>query len=114
MIARARATAGRKTEEKRQQEIERLELEHQAQVAAQSEGEAKPKIIQMKEWLASQISKKATASGDTRANSPYKPQAVQPDADGVSDIIYAPLGMQAAAGAYQETIDYERCVGWTD
>lgn len=112
LIARARATADRKAEEKRQREIERLAQEQQAQIAAQAETENKPKIIQMKEWLASQMNKKAGA--EPRANSPYKPQAVQPDADGVSDIIYSPLGMQAAAGAYQETIDYERCVGWTD
>lgn len=114
LIARARATAERKAEEKRQLEIERLAQEQQAQIAAQADPEAKPKIIQMKEWLASQMNKKASDPVATRANSPYKPQAVQPDADGVSDIIYSPLGMQAAAGAYQETIDYERCVGWTD
>lgn len=112
LITRAKATAERKAEEKRQREIERLAQEQQAQIAAQAEPEAKPKIIQMKEWLASQMNKKATT--ETRANSPYKPQAVPTDADGVSDIIYSPLGMQAAAGAYQETIDYERCVGWTD
>ncbi|MCC7161713.1 MAG: hypothetical protein IT331_04410 [Anaerolineae bacterium] len=111
LIARARATAERKAAEKRQREIERLAQEQQAQVAAQAGPETKPKIIQMKEWLASQMNKKAAG---TPTNSPFKPQAVQPDADGVSDIIYSPLGMQAAAGAYQETIDYERCVGWTD
>lgn len=111
LIARARATAERKAAEKRQREIERLAQKQQAQVAAQAGPETKPKIIQMKEWLASQMNKKAAG---TPTNSPFKPQAVQPDADGVSDIIYSPLGMQAAAGAYQETIDYERCVGWTD
>lgn len=112
LIARAQATAARKAEEKRQREIEKLAAEQQAQIAAQTEPEAKPKIIQMKEWLSAQMNKKTNA--ETR-NSPYKPQTVQADADGVSDIIYSPLGMQAAAaGAYQETIDYERCVGWTD
>ncbi len=113
LVARAKATAARKAEEKRQRELEReaervaLAQQEQAQASA---ADAKPKIIQLKEWLAGQRTKKAS-NGST--NSIYKPQPVRADEDGVSDIIYAPLGMQAA-GAYQETIDYERCVGWTD
>lgn len=107
LIARAQATAARKAEEKRAREMERAAREEQANYSAQSE--AKPKIIQMKEWLAGQINKKQNSN----APSPYKPQIVKPDADGVSDIVYSPLGAQNAS-AYQETVDYERCVGWTD
>lgn len=107
LIARAQATAARKAEEKRARETERAAREEQANYSAQSE--AKPKIIQMKEWLAGQINKKQNSN----APSPYKPQVVKPDVDGVSDIVYSPLGAQTAS-AYQETVDYERCVGWTD
>jgi hypothetical protein len=108
LITRARATAARKAEEKRARESERAS-NREPEPPAQPE--AKPKIIQLQEWLAGQLLKKQ--NGDTRANNPYKPQSVRADADGVSDIVYAPLGGQAAI-AYQETIDYERCVGWTD
>jgi len=107
LIARAQATAARKAQEKQARELERVALEEKATYNAPPE--PKPKIIQMQEWLAAQVSKKQNA----KANSPYKPQAVSADADGVSDIVYSPLGAQMA-GAYQETIDYERCVGWTD
>ena len=110
LIARAKATAERKAQEKQQRELERIAREEQEKFQAQqAQPEGKPKIIQMKEWLAGQMQKKQNAN----ANSPYKPQAVQADAEGVSDIVYAPLGAQMAT-AYQETIDYERCVGWTD
>lgn len=152
LIARAKATAARKAEEKRQRELERaaleqarqrelerialeqarqLEIERLAlQEAQRLEAErvaleqvqqreakyntapasdGKPKIIQMKEWLKEQATKKQKSN----TPSPYKPQAITPDADGVSDIVYSPLGAQTAM-AYQETIDYERCVGWTD
>lgn len=109
LIARAQATAARKAQEKQARELERAALEAPAEYNAQSE--PKPKIIQLQEWLAGQINKKSNAAN--RAPSPYKPQAVQADPDGVSDIVYSPLGAQMAS-AYQETIDYERCVGWTD
>ncbi len=108
LIARAQSIAARKAQEKKLREAERL-AEQENERAAQPE--AKPKIIQMKAWLESQVNKKQRAAQD--AKNAYKPQAVNPDADGVSDIVYAPLGMQNAQ-VYQETIDYERCVGWTD
>ncbi len=108
LIARAQATAARKAQEKQQREIERVAREEQENHNAQSE--TKPKIIQMKDWLAGQLNKKQNSAA---RNNQYKPQTVQADADGVSDIVYAPLGAQMA-NAYQETIDYERCVGWTD
>lgn len=115
LVARAKATAARKAEEKQQRELELAAREKQAQYEAQAQGqplpEAKSKIIQLQDWLASQVAKKQ--GGEKRGSNLYKPQAVTPDEDGVSDIVYAPLGMQASA-AYQETIDYERCVGWTD
>lgn len=116
LIARAKETAARKALEKQQSEMERAAREKQEQYetqtqAAQTQTDGKPKIIQLQEWLASQVAKKQ--GGEKRANNLYKPQQVTPDADGVSDIIYAPLGAQMTA-AYQETIDYERCVGWTD
>lgn len=107
LISRARATAARKAQEKQQREKERTALETQAQYNAVLE--AKPKIIQLQEWLAGQINKKQTGASSKNA---YKPQPLNPDADGVSDIVYSPLGQVATA--YQETIDYERCVGWTD
>lgn len=109
LIARARATAAHKAQEKHARELERVALEAPAEYNAQPE--PKPKIIQLQEWLAGQINKKS--NGASRPPSPYKPQAVQTDSDGVSDIVYSPLGAQMAS-AYQETIDYERCVGWTD
>lgn len=129
LIARARVVSERKAQEKQQREIERAaqllvqqqeqELAsltaQQAQAALVTQAangapsEAKPKIIRMKEWLKEQANKKQKSG----APGAYKPQTVTPDADGVSDIIYAPLVAQAAQ-AYQETIDYERCVGWTD
>ena len=108
LIARAQATAARKAQEKQQRELERVAREEQENYNAQPE--AKPKIIQMKDWLAGQLNKKQNGAA---RNNQYKPQTVQADADGVSDIVYAPLGAQMA-NAYQETIDYERCVGWTD
>lgn len=109
LVARAQATAARKAQEKQVREMERAAREEQEAYSAQPE--PKKKIIQLQEWLAGQIAKKQGGTGST--NSPYKPQAVPADADGVSDIVYSPLGAQMA-NAYQETIDYERCVGWTD
>lgn len=108
LIARAQATAARNAQEKQQREMERAAREEREKYQApQPQSEAKPKIIQMKEWLAGHVNKKSNAP------SPYKPQPAPSDADGVSEIIYAPLSAQTAS-AYQETIDYERCVGWTD
>lgn len=133
LIARAKATAERKAQEKRQRELERAaeqeriaqellaqELHAQAALAqaaavpaaqsAAAQPEPRGKIIQLQDWLAGQANKKQVK--EARASA-YKPQTVPTDADGVSDIVYAPLGAQMAS-AYQETIDYERCVGWTD
>ena len=56
LIARARATAARKAEEKQQRELERVALEQQA--AYNTQPEPKPKIIQLQEWLAGQVNKK--------------------------------------------------------
>lgn len=109
LIARAKATAARKAEEKHQAELARAAHENQAQSAA-PQPEAKSKIIQMKEWLEGQVQKKQNAAA---RNNFYKPQEMMPDPDGVSEIVYAPLSAQATA-AYQEIVDYERCVGWTD
>lgn len=108
LIARAQATQARKAQEKQQRELERAAREQAEPYNASPP--AKPKIIQMKEWLTGQMQKKQ--AGEQR-NALYKPQTIRADADGVSDIVYAPLGAQTSA-AYQETIDYERCVGWTD
>jgi hypothetical protein len=112
LIARAKAMAARKAEEKQQRELERIAREQQEQYQA-THAQAKPKIIQMKEWLAEQMNKKSGGDSTRHGKGMNLPQAVRTDEDGVSDIVYAPLGMQMANG-YQETIDYERCVGWTD
>ncbi|OQY94549.1 MAG: hypothetical protein B6D41_07010 [Chloroflexi bacterium UTCFX4] len=108
LIARAQATAARKAQEKQQRELERVAREQAESYNASPP--VKPKIIQMKEWLAGQMRKNQDSA---QRNALYKPQAIPADADGVSDIVYAPLGAQTFA-AYQETVDYERCVGWTD
>lgn len=97
LVARAQATARKKAQE------QPLRAAEQGQVTPAPSGEAKPKIIQLHAWLAGQLNRKQQ----------QQPLAVQPDQDGVSDIIYAPLGAQPAQ-AFQETPDYERCVGWTD
>ncbi|MGE5140328.1 MAG: hypothetical protein ACM3JD_12755, partial [Rudaea sp.] len=60
----------------------------------------KKKIIQLQDWLAGQVGKKTK---------PNLPQAIQPDEDGVSEIVYSPI-----APTYQEEPGLERCVGWTD
>lgn len=101
LIARARATAQKKAQEQ-------AVIAQAAQRAAAEEpiaysAEPKSKIIQLQQWLSGQITRK-------QANQPLP---VAPDAEGVSEIVYAPLGGQAAQ-AFQENVDYERCVGWTD
>jgi hypothetical protein len=101
MLARAKATAQKKAQEQAAiaQAAQRVAAEERAPYAP----EPKSKIIQIQQWLAGQMTRKQAA----------QPLPVTPDADGVSEIVYAPLGGQTAQ-AYQETIDYERCVGWTD
>jgi hypothetical protein len=95
LIARAKETAALKARERA------LAEEQQSYEAQPTEG--KSKIIQLQEWLAGQLNRKQA----------HQPLVVQPDADGVSDIVYAPLG-GITTQSYQETADYERCVGWTD
>lgn len=101
LVARAKATARKKAEEQAAiaQAAQRVAAEERATYAP----EPKSKIIQIQQWLAGQMTRKQAA----------QPLPVTPDADGVSEIIYAPLGGQTAQ-VYQETVDYERCVGWTD
>lgn len=103
LVARAQATAKKKAAEQEAiaREAQRIAAEQKTLYA--STAEPKSKIIQIQAWLAGQVSRK-------QAN---KPLAVTPDADGVSEIVYAPLAAQSAQ-VYQETVDYERCVGWTD
>ncbi|MCG3141073.1 MAG: hypothetical protein HDKAJFGB_02243 [Anaerolineae bacterium] len=101
LVARAQATAQKKAQEQAAiaQAAQRIAAEERAAYAP----EPKSKIIQIQNWLAGQLTRKQMA----------QPLAVAPDADGVSDIVYAPLG-NPSASAFQETVDYERCVGWTD
>lgn len=101
MLARAKATAQKKAQEQATiaQAAQRVAAEERAAYSP----EPKSKIIQIQQWLSGQMTRKQAA----------QPLPVAPDADGVSEIVYAPLGAQATQ-AYQETIDYERCVGWTD
>jgi hypothetical protein len=100
LIARAQATARQKAQERAAQP-QHAAAEQQANYPAAVE--PKPKIIQLQAWLAAQVNRKQV----------HQPMPVEPDAEGVSEIVYAPLGGHAAQ-AYQENIDYERCVGWTD
>lgn len=100
LVARAQAAASKKAEQRDQ--MRREAIAAQAPAPAPT-GETKSKIIQMQAWLSGQLSRKQAS----------QPLPVQPDSDGVSEIVYAPLGGQLAQ-AYQETVDYERCVGWTD
>lgn len=100
IVARARAAASKKAEQREQMRRETASAQAAAPAPA---GETKSKIIQMQAWLSGQLSRKQAS----------QPLPVQADQDGVSDIVYAPLGGQLAQ-AYQETVDYERCVGWTD
>lgn len=101
LVARAQATAQKKAHE--QAAIAQAARRVAAEEHAAYTPEPKSKIIQLQQWLSGQISRK-------QANQPLP---VTPDADGVSEIVYAPLGGPAAQ-AYQESVDYERCVGWTD
>jgi hypothetical protein len=103
LIARAKATAQKKAAEQAAiaQAAQRVAAEERATYAPTPE--PKSKIIQIQQWLAGQMTRK-------QANQPLP---VTPDEDGVSEIVYAPLGAPTAQ-AYQETMDYERCVGWTD
>lgn len=101
LIARAKATAQKKAQEQAviAQAAQRAAAEEHTAYTA----EPKSKIIQLQQWLSGQITRK-------QANQPLP---IAPDGDGVSEIVYAPLGGQAAQ-AFQESVDYERCVGWTD
>jgi len=101
MVARAQATAQKKAREQAAiaQAAQRVAATERANYAP----EAKSKIIQLQHWLAGQLTRKQL----------QQPLPVAADADGVSEIVYAPLAAQAAQ-TYQETVDYERCVGWTD
>lgn len=103
LLARAKATAQKKAQEQAAiaQAAQRVAAEERTAYAPPTE--AKSKIIQIQQWLSGQVTRKQL----------NQPLPVTPDADGVSEIVYAPLGAQAAQ-AYQETIDYERCAGWTD
>lgn len=103
LIARAQATAKRKAEEQAAIAREAQRIAAEQQVVYAPTREPKSKIIQIQQWLAGQMTRKQAS----------QPLPVAPDADGVSDIVYAPLGAQVAQ-SYQETVDYERCVGWTD
>ncbi len=101
LVARAQAAAQKKAQEQAAiaQAAQRVAAEERAAYAP----EPKSKIIQIQKWLTGQMTRKQMT----------QPLTAAPDADGVSEIVYAPLG-NAAAQAYQETVDYERCVGWTD
>lgn len=101
LIARAKATAQKKAHEQAAiaQAAQRAAAEERVTYAP----EPKSKIIQIQQWLTGQMTRKQAT----------QPLRVATDADGVSEIVYAPLGAQTAQ-AYQETVDYERCVGWTD
>ena len=103
MLARAKATAQKKAQEQAAiaQAAQRVAAEERTAYAPPTE--SKSKIIQIQQWLSGQVTRKQL----------NQPLPVTPDADGVSEIVYAPLGAQAAQ-VYQETIDYERCAGWTD
>lgn len=94
LIARAQATAARKAEQRKRKELEAAAREENAPA------ETKSKIILLKEWLSGQSNKRQGA---------FAAPTTKPDADGVSEIVYAPV-----APAYHENSDYERCVGWTD
>ncbi|HZQ05167.1 MAG TPA: hypothetical protein VFD70_01220, partial [Anaerolineae bacterium] len=83
MVARAQATAARKAEERKAQELEQAAKE--TRQAATPITETKSKIIQMQQWLAEQLSKKQAATN------PHQSLAVKPDADGVSEIVYSPI-----------------------
>lgn len=70
----------------------------------------KSKIILFQEWLDEQRHKKAArAKASHPQGQDYVDSLPTADADGVSEIVYAPL-----APAYHEDSAYERCVGWTD
>lgn len=103
LIARARATAERKAEEQAAIAREAQRIAAEERVVYAPTPEPKSKIIQIQQWLAGQMTRKQAS----------QPLSVTPDTDGVSEIVYAPLSAQVAP-AYQETVDYERCVGWTD
>ncbi|MBI4675596.1 MAG: hypothetical protein HY741_28460 [Chloroflexi bacterium] len=103
LIARAKATAQKKAAEQAEIAKAAQRVAAEERVTYAPTPEPKSKIIQIQEWLAGQVTRKQT----------HQPLPVTPDADGVSEIVYAPLGAQTAQ-AHQETVDYERCVGWTD
>ena len=100
LIARAQATAQRKADERIAAAVRQTA---EARDSYPQPAEGKSKIIQLQEWVAAQVNRKQA----------HQPLPVSADEDGVSEIVYAPLGGQVAQ-AYQETPDYERCVGWTD
>ena len=103
LLARAKMTAQKKAQEQAAiaQAAQRVAAEERT--ACATAPEPKSKIIQIQQWLAGQVTRKQMS----------QPLPVTPDTDGVSEIVYAPLGAQTSQ-AYQETIDYERCAGWTD
>lgn len=99
LVARARATASRKAQERAaavHEEREPYSAEPEPPEAAPTN---KSKIILLQQWLADQLDRKQTKAKSAPA----------PDAQGVSEITYAPV-----APAYREDSGYERCVGWTD
>lgn len=102
LIARARATAARKAEQRsaaEREERERSTAAREQVTQPEAAPQARSKIILLQQWLADQLDKKQAKQAAPN----------QPDAEGVSDIVYSPV-----AAAYHEDAGYERCVGWTD